>query len=55
MTTDGDVILPIFEKALSAFDKKIEFEICRKLMVLGALRLAGMPDVDFEGVRAHWN
>ena len=55
MTSDSDVILPILTKALSASDKKIEFESCLKPMVWGALRLAGMPDVDFEGVKAKWN
>ena len=55
LTVDSDVILPILTKALASSDKKIKLEICHKPMVWGALRLAGMPDVDFEGVSTKWN
>ena len=55
MTADSDIILPMLAKALSASGKDIELEICHRPMVWGALRLAGMPNADFDIVKQGWN
>ncbi len=55
MTADSDVIIPILTRALPDGEKTILFDVCSKPMVWGALRLSGMPDVDFEKVREQWN